>query len=154
MLKKAKCNVGKGLNSIFGGPSGNLGTGFGHGLMKACPQPFKEDQGRWGQRDVDRLSTRVEDDRLFAATYKMMMDSFDDTCYSDFPQEYQPYCKRMYDQGNAIVEMKLHGFEPWEICRKQVCPIGFFEADVRGVAGPGQSIGGTLGASILRSIRL
>ena len=77
------------------------------------------------------------------------MDSFDDTCYSDFPQEYQPYCKRMYDQGSAIVEMKLHGFEPWEICRKQVCPIGFFEADVRTVARSGGKKG-KKGGSLLQ----
>ena len=39
------------------------------------------------------------------------MDSFDDTCYHDFPREYQTVCRNMYHYGGEIVEMlKVSGY--------------------------------------------
>ena len=71
----------------------------------------------------------MEKDKEFEDIYKLVMDSFDDTCYHDFPREYQTVCKNMYHYGGEIVEMMLHNFDDWEICEKFMCPSNFFTQD-------------------------
>lgn len=96
-----------------------------------APQPNTQHfvdrfRGRWGPRDVNKINEMMEKDKEFEDTYKLVMDSFDDTCYHDFPKEYQIICKNMYHYGGEIVEMLLHNFQDWEICEKFMCPAGFF----------------------------
>ena len=98
------------------------------------PQPPKQTvqilvdrfRGRWGPRDVNQINEMMEKDKEFEDMYKLVMDSFDDTCYHDFPQEYQIVCKTMYHYGGEIVEMMLHNFADWEVCEKYMCPANFF----------------------------
>ena len=111
-----QCNVGK-----------NMPFGLMREYTKACPIPYRV-HGRSTERSVDSIDSTTAKDHDFEQTYKLLMDSFDDTCYSDMPQEYIPYCKAMYAKGNAMAEMRQHGFEPWEICKKLICPTQFFDA--------------------------
>ena len=106
---------------------------------KAKPPPTKppapsggpvyvdRNRGRWGPRDHNYINTLMEKDKEFEDIYKLVMDSFDDTCYHDFPREYQTVCKNMYHYGGEIVEMMLHNFQDWEICQKFMCPANFFD---------------------------
>ena len=48
---------------------------------------------RWGPRDVNQINEMMEKDKEFEDMYKLVMDSFDDTCYHDFPQEYKLFVR-------------------------------------------------------------
>ena len=81
------------------------------------------------KKQLEQLQLEGEKSAEFDATYKQWMDAFDDVCYHDLPPKYYHFCKRMYENGDKIVEMYLHGYEDYEICSANACPSKFFDKE-------------------------
>lgn len=61
-----------------------------------------------------------------------LMDQFDDICQNDlpkFPSNYKKHCSVLYQNGEYLTELYLHGYEDYEICtRVLACPPNFFDS--------------------------
>ena len=79
------------------------------------------------KKQIEQVHIQNENSAEFEATYKQWMDALDDVCYHDLPPTFYSFCKPIYENGDKIVEMYLHGYEDYEICSSVSCPKNFFE---------------------------
>ena len=94
------------------------------------PTPKKPSGLQVGQvikKQIEQVHIQNENSAEFEATYKQWMDALDDVCYHDLPPTFYSFCKPIYENGDKIVEMYLHGYEDYEICSSVSCPKNFFE---------------------------
>ena len=94
------------------------------------PAPKKPSGLQVGQvinKQIEQVHIQNENSAEFEATYKQWMDALDDVCYHDLPPTFYSFCKPIYENGDKIVEMYLHGYEDYEICSSVSCPKNFFE---------------------------
>jgi len=100
---------------------------------KPLPAPPKKPKGlkvgTFTKKQLEQVQLEGEKSAEFEATYKQWMDALDDVCYHGLPPKYYNFCKRMYENGDKIVEMYLHGYEDYEICSATACPSNFFDKE-------------------------
>ena len=85
--------------------------------------------GTFTRKQLEQTQIEGEKSAEFEATYKQWMDALDDVCYHDLPATFYHFCKRIYNSGDLMVEMYLHGYEDYEICSAMSCPKNFFETN-------------------------
>ena len=95
------------------------------------PPPPKKPSGlQVGQvikKQIEQVHIQNENSAEFEATYKQWMDALDDVCYHDLPPTFLLLLQPIYENGDKIVEMYLHGYEDYEICSSVSCPKNFFD---------------------------
>tara|TARA_E500000178_G_scaffold308930_1_gene322915 strand:- start:70 stop:798 length:729 start_codon:yes stop_codon:yes gene_type:complete len=100
---------------------------------KPVPKPPRKPKGlkvgTFTRKQLEQTQIEGEKSAEFEATYKQWMDALDDVCYHDLPATFYHFCKRIYNSGDLMVEMYLHGYEDYEICSAMSCPKNFFETN-------------------------